>query len=104
VESFTEDDVRQLGDNIVLILNTVKAMTQPEIMNLVNNVTVTYREVEQQPDELPTSVVGLMRQMRDPEVRRGLALTMRVLKAVAQKDTAHENGRGQLLPSTEGER
>ena len=37
VTSFSEEDVRQLGDNIVLILNTVKALTQPEIMNLAGN-------------------------------------------------------------------
>ena len=39
VTSFSEDDVRQLGDNVVLILNTVKALTQPEMMNLVNSLT-----------------------------------------------------------------
>ena len=27
----------RLGDNVVLILNTVKDMTQPEIMNFVRN-------------------------------------------------------------------
>ena len=37
VTSFTEADVDKLGDNIVLILNTVKDMTQPEIMNFVRN-------------------------------------------------------------------
>ncbi len=37
VTSFTEDDVNRLGDNVVLILNTVKDMTQPEIMNFVRN-------------------------------------------------------------------
>jgi uncharacterized protein YjgD (DUF1641 family) len=85
VTSFSEDDVRQLGDNIVLILNTVKAMTQPEIMNLVNNITVTYRQVDERQEALPSSTLDLVRQMRDPEVRRGLALTMRMLKTVAQE-------------------
>ena len=33
VTSFGEEDVKQLGDNVVLILNTVKALTQPEMMN-----------------------------------------------------------------------
>ncbi|MBE9474056.1 MAG: hypothetical protein IMY85_04135, partial [Chloroflexi bacterium] len=35
VTSFSEEDVNRLGDNVVLILNTVKEMTQPEIMNFV---------------------------------------------------------------------
>ncbi len=37
VSEFSEEDVNALGDNIVLILNTIKDMTQPEIMNFVRN-------------------------------------------------------------------
>jgi uncharacterized protein YjgD (DUF1641 family) len=80
VTSFTEEDVNRLGDNVVLILNTVKDMTQPEIMNFVRNtLLVAEKEIEKPVD---ISYTGLMRQMRDPEVRRGLALTMRVLHVV----------------------
>ena len=84
VTSFTPEDVRLLGDNVVLILNTVKEMTQPEMMRLLHNLTSAYREAEEHPEELPTSALALLRQMRDPEVKRGLALTMRMLKVVAQ--------------------
>ena len=72
---------------------TIGISTQPEIMNLVNNITVTYREVDDDQAELPTSTLGLLRQIRDPEVRRGLALTMRMLKAVAQ-ETPQPGGDG----------
>ena len=85
VTSFGEDDVRQLGDNVVLILNTVKALTQPEMMNLVNNLTQGFHEAEGQAEELPTSMFGLLRQMRDPDVRRGLAITMAMLKRVSRQ-------------------
>ncbi len=88
VTSFTEEDVDRLGENIVLILNTVKDMTQPEIMNFVRTtLLVAEREVEKPVD---TSYLALMRQMRDPAVRRGLALTMRVLHVVG--DQAEPNG------------
>ncbi|MFN2199950.1 MAG: DUF1641 domain-containing protein [Caldilineaceae bacterium] len=104
VTSFTEDDVRQLGDNVVLILNTVKALTQPEVMNLVNNLTEGFHEAEDQVDDLPTSTFGLLRQVRDPDVRRGLAITMAMLKRVSQQQasttvvgqTAKRNGSRQL--------
>jgi uncharacterized protein YjgD (DUF1641 family) len=80
VTSFTADDVDRLGDNIVLILNTVKDMTQPEIMTFVRNtLLVAEKEVEKPVD---ISYLGLIKQMRDPEVRRGLALTMRVMHVV----------------------
>ena len=87
VTSFTEDDVRKLGDNVVLILNTVKDMTRPEIMGLVRSI-VAQSEVEVA-KPVNTSLPALLGQMRDPNVRRGLALTMRVMSVVG----AQSNGK-----------
>jgi uncharacterized protein YjgD (DUF1641 family) len=77
VTSFTEDDVNQLGDNIVLILQTVKEMTQPEVMELLQR---TAHSLEEEVRETP-STLELLRQMRDPEVKRGLARMLRVLRS-----------------------
>lgn len=86
VTSFTADDVKKLGDNIVLILNVVKDMTQPDIMNFVRStLLVAEKEIEQPVD---TSALALLKQMRDPNVRRGLALTMRVLSVVGAQANA----------------
>ena len=83
VTSFTEQDVQRLGDNVVLILNTVKDMTQPEIMNFVRNtLLVAEAEIEKPVD---SSLMGLLRQMRHPAVRRGLALTMRILHVIGSQ-------------------
>jgi len=83
VTSFSEDDVNRLGDNIVLILNTVKDMTQPEILNFLRNtLLVASHEVEK---PVSTSFLNLYRQMQDPAVRRGLGLTMRVLKVIGDQ-------------------
>ncbi len=80
VTSFSEEDIRQLGDNIVLILRTVKEMTQPEVMNFLRN-TVSLAEQE---TEAPVDISyrSLLGQMRDPNVRRGLALAMRMLSGI----------------------
>ena len=80
VTSFTEEDIRQLGDNIVLILRTIKEMTQPEVMNFLRS-TVSLAEKEA---EAPVDISyrALLSQMRDPDMRRGLALTMRMLRGV----------------------
>lgn len=83
VTSFSEDDVHKLGDNVVLMLNVVKDMTKPEIMNFVRStLMVAEKEVDKPVD---TSLFGLLGQMRDPAVRRGLALTMRVLHVVGMQ-------------------
>jgi uncharacterized protein YjgD (DUF1641 family) len=89
VTEFSEEDVNALGENIVLILNTIKEMTQPEIMNFVRNtLLIAEKEVEKPVD---TSYRGLLRQIQDPAVRRGLALTMRVLHVVGSQ--AEQNGK-----------
>ena len=85
VTSFSEEDVRLLGDNVVLILNTVKSLTQPEMMNLIGGLTQGFQEVEDHADELPTSLLGLAGQLRDPDVRRGLAITLAMLKRISKQ-------------------
>ena len=87
VTSFSEEDVKQLGDNVVLILNTVKALTQPEMMTMLNNLTQGFHDAESeaQAGQLDIGMFGLLKQMRDPEVRRGLAVTLATLKQVARQ-------------------
>jgi len=81
VEEYSEEDVRQLGDNIVLILNTVKEMTQPEIMTMLQDTAVAIRDDEYADKDV--SMFSILRQLNDPEVKRGLAKTLNVLKTVA---------------------
>ena len=78
VTSFTEEDVQQLGDNVVLILNTVKEMTQPEIMTMLSNTAHSIQDEE----PVNTSMISILRQLNDPAVRKGLAKTLNVLKSV----------------------
>ncbi len=83
ITSFTEEDVNRLGDNIVLILNTVKDMTQPEIMTFIRNtLAISEREIEK---PVNTSMWSILGQLRDPAVRRGLALTLRVLRVIGSQ-------------------
>ena len=77
VTNFSEDDVRQLGENVVLILQTVKEMTQPEIMTMLRSSATALRD-EEVPERV--SMLDIIRQLNDPEVRRGLSKTLRVLK------------------------
>jgi uncharacterized protein YjgD (DUF1641 family) len=80
VTSFTEEDVRQLGENIVLILQTVKEMTQPQIMTMLRQTAHVVNDEE----PVDTSLFGIVRQLNDPAVKRGLAKTLQVLKSVAE--------------------
>lgn len=97
VTSFSEDDVKALGDNVVIILNAVKEMTQPEVMGLVRRTALTMQEVEEAPIE-PPSVLALLKSMRDPQTRRGLARVMSMLQTVGEQ--APEPGASHLNRTT----
>ena len=83
VTSFDEDDVRALGENVVTILNAVKELTQPEVMALLNRTALTIQEVEDTHIE-PPSAFALLKSMRDPQTRRGLARVLSMLHTVGE--------------------
>lgn len=98
VDAFGPDDVRQLGDNVVTILTTVKEMTQPEIMTMAQNLAGSMRKTETHQEEIPTSLWSIFKQLRDPQTRRGMAMTLEMLKAVGTEQSpttgsAISNGR-----------
>lgn len=83
LEEFSEEDVRALGDNIVTILATVRNMTQPEILSLANN-AVEAISAEPPVEDAP-STLKLVREFSDPQVRKGLARMINVVKALADQ-------------------
>lgn len=85
VTEFDRDDVHALGDNVVTILNAVKEMTQPEVMGLVKRTALSVQEAE---DEHlpPPSVFALLKSMRDPQTRRGLARMLNMLHSIGYDD------------------
>lgn len=83
VTSYDEDDIRALGDNIVLILDTVKQMTQPEVMTMLRRTVDSIEDT----DVASTSLFTLARQMREPEVKRGLARLLGMLRTMGADPT-----------------
>lgn len=79
VTHFSRDDIKALSENIVTILETVKNLTQPEMLNSVNNAVRIYGslEMEQVPDY---SIWRLMREMNKPEMKRGLGFMVTLMK------------------------
>jgi len=90
VTGFSEEDVEALGDNIVLILETVKEMTQPDVMaalyHMIEAVQRQQKLLESEPEK-PPSLFRLARRLRDPEIRRGMGRALDTLSAVAEVDT-----------------
>ena len=86
VTTYDEDDIRALGDNIVVILDTVKQMTQPEVMTMLSRTvdSIEHAEIES------GSLFKIARQMRDPEVKRGLARLLGMLRTMGAQEPTNK--------------
>ncbi len=109
VEGFTPSDVRQLGDAVVGILETVRELTQPEVLQIASEAS----EVLQKADQMqPLGILGMVRATRDDDVQQGMAVMMEVMrhvghaaKAVKQhRDASPEQARREKLAAVLGPR
>lgn len=82
VTSFSPADVRQLRESVVAILNTVRSITQPEMLNIVTNAAGFYRSLDVTVKG-EVSLLTLLRQMNDPDVRRGIYFMLQFAKSMA---------------------
>ncbi|MFC2092607.1 DUF1641 domain-containing protein [Bacteroidota bacterium] len=84
VTGFTVDDAKKLGDNIVLILNTVKNLTQPDMLHSINNAVAVYKKLDIEVEK-EVSVFRLLKELNDPELKRGIAFSIQFLKNIVKK-------------------
>jgi uncharacterized protein YjgD (DUF1641 family) len=83
VKNFSAEDIRQLADNIVLMLQTVKNLTQPEMLVAVNNAVKAFGSM-QTGDIEPYSLWKLMREMRTPEMKSALGFMVAFMKNLSK--------------------
>jgi len=88
VSSFSIDDVKHLSDNIVTIVSTVKNLTQPDMLQTINNALAVYKNLDIEIAEKVT-LLSLVKEFNTPEVKRGLAFAMLFLRNLAQQHALH---------------
>lgn len=90
VTTYGEDDIRLLGDNVIRILDTVRAFTQPEVLAIADEAL----DVVRNRDELePMGVIGMVRASGDAEVQRGMAMLVELLRHLGRAaDAARSPG------------
>lgn len=79
VANFTVEDVRLLSDNLVAILNTVKNLTQPQMLHAINNAVEVYQKIDFGTME-EYSLWRAFREVNKPEMRRGLGFLIVFLR------------------------
>jgi hypothetical protein len=107
VTNFDEHDVELLGDNVVAMLEALREITQPEMLaflgRMVEAVQAEQAAVAAEPAE-PPSLWSLLRQVRDPEVRRGMGRALNTLRAVSVETGPQGSPHQPAIPAnTEGD-
>ena len=85
VESYSQDDVRALGAHIVGIMDTVKNITQPAILQVANEATDVFQHAD---DVEPMGMMGMMRASRDDDTQKGMAIVFEVLRQIGRTATS----------------
>lgn len=85
VKAFGREDVDALGENVVLMLQVVREMTQPEILGLLRK-TASWAHEHPAPAEPPT-LLSLAARLRKPEVRAGLDRVLSLLEGAVHSAT-----------------
>ncbi len=83
VQGFSPEDLKGLADNIVSILNTFKEMTQPEVLDTMQNAIKAFNSMET--ETVPSySVWKLLREMNSPEMKKALGYGITFMKNVSK--------------------
>lgn len=99
VTSFTVEDVRALGDNIVTILNTVKNLTQPDMLHAINNALYVYKKLDiEVKDDI--SLLKLLKELNHPETKKALYFTLQFLKSLSSVNSNNNDKSTQLNQQT----
>jgi uncharacterized protein YjgD (DUF1641 family) len=91
VTSFTVEDVRRLSDNLVAILQTVKNLTQPQMLTAINNAAEVYQKIDFNSVE-EYSFWRAFRELNQPEMRRGLGFLIVFLRNLSAHRTTAGGG------------
>ncbi len=81
VSGFEADDVRKLGDALVGILQTVRAMTQPKMLEIAGDAAAV---IENADAAEPIGLIGMVRATSDDDVQKGMAVMMQVMRHVGR--------------------
>ena len=81
ITGFQPEDVRLLGDAVVGILQTVRAVTQPRILEIAGEASAVLENAD---SAAPIGLLGMVRATRDDDVQKGMAVMMEIMRHVGR--------------------
>jgi uncharacterized protein YjgD (DUF1641 family) len=83
VTHFKAEDLRMLADNIVIILETIKNLTQPDMLKSINNAMSIYKDVYTE-EIKEVSMLKALRMMNSKDGKRAMGFIMALLMNMAR--------------------
>lgn len=89
ISHYKPEDVRNLADNIITIMETVRSATQPEMMSALHNGIRIYGSIEM--SNVPEySIFKVLREMNKREMKQGLGFFVTFLKNMAAETNKNQ--------------
>jgi len=90
VTHFGAEDMKLLADNIVTIMETVKSLTQPEMLKAINSALIVYKSIDVENIE-EYSLFKAMKAMNSKEMRKGIGFMITFLKNISKATDEQQN-------------
>jgi uncharacterized protein YjgD (DUF1641 family) len=85
VTHYSINDVRMLADNVVTILDTVKNLTQPDMLKSIDTAVKVFGNMET--ENVPEfSIFSVMREINKPEMKKAWGFLFTFLKNMTKND------------------
>ncbi|NOY38416.1 MAG: DUF1641 domain-containing protein [Chlorobi bacterium] len=84
VVHYSKEEVELLADNVVTILDTVKNLTQPDMLQAINNAVNIYKDLD--PTNVPEITLWkTIRILNSPEMRKGFGFVITFLRSLTSR-------------------
>lgn len=103
VETYGPGEVREMGGHIVQLLDTVKNLTQPDVLDVANKATDVVHHAD---DVAPVGMFGAVRATQDKDIQKGLGMALQILRHLGRAQGGTEVERHAApppSPSTSGD-
>jgi len=85
VTHYGVEDVRLLGDNVVIIMDTVKNLTQPEVLTSIDTAVKVFSNMET--ENIPEySIFRVLREINKPEMKKAWGFLLTFLKNMSKNN------------------
>lgn len=81
MSNYTPEDLEKLSKSVVGILDTIRSLTQDDILQIANEAAEAIHEADK---TKPVGIRGLVKASRDEDVRRGMGMMMELLRHVGK--------------------